>query len=316
LTDYLIGTGGWAYFKMPGLRSLVAYSRLFNFVEVNSTFYQVPNLKTVEAWRRMVPPEFEFTVRCNKTVTHDQQFQPSEETCETFRNMITICKTLRAEILHLQTPRTFEPNKNSAVILDSFMKSTNHKGIRLALEVRGFAQKLSGEFVKTMRNHNMIHCVDLSKDEEPAYESDTLYTRLFGKGEHNIYQPTDQELKQIDNRATAKERKKIVVSFHFIRMYKDAARLQQYKRTGKFPLVTKSIGLKSLEEVLREDSRFPSGKQELIRHQGWKLFDFSKDLRLRASDMLQRLPDKTYDSLDDVMHDLENPNCYPHNFLA
>lgn len=87
LTDYLIGTGGWAYFKMPGLRSLVAYSRLFNFAEVNSTFYQVPNLKTVESWRRMVPPEFEFTVRCNKTVTHDQQFQVNEETCETFRNL-------------------------------------------------------------------------------------------------------------------------------------------------------------------------------------------------------------------------------------
>lgn len=305
MIDYLIGTGGWAYFKMPGLRSLVAYSRLFNFAEVNSTFYQVPNLKAVESWRRMVPPEFEFTVRCNKIVTHDQPFHVNEETCETFRNMITICKTLRAEILHLQTPSTFEPNKGNAKLLDSFMKSTSHRGIRMALEVRGFNQKLSGEFVKTMQDHDIIHSVDLSKDEEPAYESDILYTRLFGKGEYNIYQPTDQELKRIDDRATAKEHRKVVVSFHFIRMYKDAARLQQYKRTGKFPMVTRSVGLKSLEEVLKEDARFPSEKKELIRDQGWKLFDFSRNQRLRASDMLQRLADKTYDSLDGVMFDLE-----------
>lgn len=65
----------------------------------------------------------------------------------------------------------------------------------MALEVRGFNQKLSSEFVKTIQDHNMIHSVDLSKDEEPAYKSDILYTRLFGKGEYNIYQPTDQELK-------------------------------------------------------------------------------------------------------------------------
>lgn len=88
-------------------------------------------------------------------------------------------------------------------------------------------------------------------------------------------------------------------------MYKDAARLQQYKRTGNFPIVTRSIGLKSLEEVLREDAQFPSEKEELIRHQGWKLFDFLKDQRLRASDVLQKLPDKTYISLDDVIFDLK-----------
>lgn len=79
MADYLIGAGGWAYFMVPGVRPLVAYSRLFDFVEVNSTFYEVPSLKTVESWRRSERPDFEFSVRCNRAVTHKHMFQLNQE---------------------------------------------------------------------------------------------------------------------------------------------------------------------------------------------------------------------------------------------
>jgi len=305
LVDYLIGTGGWAYFRVPGLRPLVAYSRLLDFVEVNSTFYEVANLKTVESWRKQVPQDFEFSVRCNRVVTHKYQFQPNEEAYKTFDKMMDICKTLRADILHTQTPPTFQPNKDNAILINSFMSSVDPKGARIALEVRGNNQALSSDFVKIMQDRNMIHSIDLSKDEEPAYKSDMLYSRLFGKGTHNIYQPTDQELKNIDDRVSAKDYRKVMVSFHFVRMYKDAARLKIYKQTGKFPMATNSTGLKSLEEVLREDAKFPSQKQELVRHQGWKLIDLREDERVRASDILLKLPEKTYSCVYDVIQALK-----------
>jgi len=38
LPKYLIGAGGWAYFQVPSMHPLVAYSRAFDFVEVNTTF--------------------------------------------------------------------------------------------------------------------------------------------------------------------------------------------------------------------------------------------------------------------------------------
>jgi uncharacterized protein YecE (DUF72 family) len=304
LSDYLIGTGGWAYFRIPGLRPLVAYSKLFNFVEVNSTFYQIPNLKTVESWRKHVPPDFEFSVRCNSEVTHKYQFQRNEEAHRTLSEMMIICKTLKTDILHMQTPSTFQPNKANADLIHSFLSSVDLKGVRIALEVRSANQSLTSHFVRTMQDHNMIHSVDLSKDEEPAYVSDILYSRLFGKGAHNIYQPTDQELKKIDDRASSKDHKKALVSFHFVRMYKDATRLKNYQQTGKFPMVTKSIGLKSLEEVLKEDSKFPTQKQDLIQHQGWKLIDRTPNERVRASELLEKLPERKYISLGDVIQTL------------
>jgi len=305
LLDYLIGTGGWAYLRVPGLRSLVAYSRLFSFVEVNSTFYQIPNLKTVQSWRQQVPPSFEFSVRCNSDVTHKYQFQPSEATHKMLDQMVTICKTLQAEILHMQTPTSFQPSKQNALLLDSFVSSTDLKDVRIALEIRGANQALTTDFRQVMQDHSMIHSADLSKDEQPAYESDVLYTRLFGKGVQNIYQPTDQELKKIDDRASAGRHEKAMVSFHFVRMYKDAIRLKTYKETGKFPAVTRSTGLKSLMEVMREDAQFPSGKRELVQHQGWKLIDLTPQERVRASEMLEKLPGRKFESLDDVMHTLQ-----------
>ena len=58
MTDYLVGTGGWAYFNASQEHKSVlnAYSKVFNFVEVNYTFYEYPDIRRVERWRRTVPP--------------------------------------------------------------------------------------------------------------------------------------------------------------------------------------------------------------------------------------------------------------------
>lgn len=306
MTRYLIGAGGWAYFRVPGLHPLKAYSKAFNFVEVNSTFYETPNVKLVESWRKLVPPDFEFTVRCNKALTHKHKFQRTPEAYEILEKMITICKILKAQILHLQTPPTFQLTDPNADLVRNFVSTTSLKGVRLALELRGSEPHFNPYFLKMMHDLNMIHSVDLANDEEPAYHSDILYSRLFGKGTHNIYQPTDEELRKIDKKTSKGDHKTIAVSFHFVRMYKDAARLKTYKETGKFPMVTKSTGLHSLEEVLSEDARLPSNKAELIRHQGWKLIDLTKTERVHASSLLQKLEERTYNNISEIVQTLES----------
>ena len=115
MVDYSIGTGGWAYFHVPKLRPLVAYSRLFRFVEVNSAFYQVPQIRSAESWRKQAPQGFEFSVRCNRDVTHKCRFQPIEEAFEIFDEMISICEALKAEVLHMQTPSSFQPDGKTPI---------------------------------------------------------------------------------------------------------------------------------------------------------------------------------------------------------
>ena len=306
MTDFLIGTGGWAYFNVPNIHPLAAYSKAFNFVEVNSTFYEIPKIDRAKSWRKIVPTDFEFSVRCNKKLTHELKFESVPEAFTVLDKMVKICNTLKAEILHFQTPPSFNYNKTNGEKVKDFFSSTKIN-LRIALETRS-PTPLNPTFVKNLQELDIIHCVDLLKGIEPAYQSDILYTRIFGKGYHNVYQPLDSELKLIDEKALTEGIKKAVITMHSNRMFKDAARFKIYKDSGEFPMVTKSTGVDSLVEVLKEDAIFPSSKMELIDHQGWKVIDLTPTQRVHASDLLQNLPEKTYYGIDDILHLLGGNN--------
>ena len=122
MIDFLIGTGGWAYFKIPRINPLTAYSRAFNFVEVNSTFYEIPKTKTVKKWRKMVPKDFKFTVRCNQRITHQLKFELTSKTFEILEKMKEICSILKADVLHFQIPPSHNYNRlNSEKVKDTFL---------------------------------------------------------------------------------------------------------------------------------------------------------------------------------------------------
>jgi uncharacterized protein YecE (DUF72 family) len=305
LTAFLIGTGGWAYFQVPNVHPLIAYSKAFNFVEVNSTFYEIPNLKMASSWRRMVPSDFEFSVRCNKELTHSLRFQSVPEAYEILERIFAICRVLNAELLHFQTPPSFQPNKTNGKKINDFFSTIDLGEIRPILEIRS-KDSLDSSLIKVLQELSIVHSVDLLKGEEPAYKSDILYTRLFGKGFHNIYQPLDSELREVDKVASQGNYKKAVITMHSNRMFKDAARFLIYKETGDFPMVTKSTGVESLAEVLSEDANFPSTKEQLVFHKGWKVIDWSREKRVRASELLTKLPDKTYYDINEIVEVLED----------
>lgn len=301
VTQYLIGTGGWAYFNAPDKSSLEAYSRVFNFVEVNYTFYEYPEIRRVEHWRRIVPSGFTFTVRCHQDLTHRIGLRPVDEALEVFGQMIGYCRILNAPFLHLETPVSYSLNGTKLEEAKDFFSTIDSKGVKLAWEIRS---PLTEEIVNLLCDFNIVHSVDLSRDE-PALPSDVIYTRLFGKGKHNIYQFTDEELEEIDQKILKAETKTAVITYHGIRMNVDAIRFEQYKETGAFPQVTQFTGVDSARAVLSEDARFPSTKAELIEHQGWKVIDLTEKKRVHLSDLLSKLPERTYDSLETVVQELE-----------
>jgi len=154
-----------------------------------------------------------------------------------------------------------------------------------------------------MRDLGIIHCTDISR-EMPAVDSDILYTRLFGHGEHNLYQFDDAELLMIETNAKERGGEDVYLTFHGARMYSDAGRLKVYEKSGTFPKVTKAIGLASLKIVLEEDTMFPATKNELIEKQGWKVFDLTEKEHVHANLLLGKLPDKKYTSVEEVIGNL------------
>ncbi|UOQ72738.1 DUF72 domain-containing protein [Hymenobacter cellulosilyticus] len=49
---------------------LTYYATLFNSVEINSTFYRIPQPKTFAAWAAETGPEFDFTIKLWRDITH------------------------------------------------------------------------------------------------------------------------------------------------------------------------------------------------------------------------------------------------------
>jgi len=75
-----IGTQGWNYdawngrFYPPGTKSgdrLEQYSRVFDTVEIDSTFYAMPPAERFASWYERTPAGFVFTVKLPRDITHD-----------------------------------------------------------------------------------------------------------------------------------------------------------------------------------------------------------------------------------------------------
>ena len=301
MTQYLVGTGGWAYFNAPHKPSLKAYSEVFNFVEVNYTFYEYPDSRMVERWRRIVPKEFTFTVRCHQDLTHRIGLKPVDEAYAVFSRMIGFCRILDAPFLHLETPASYIFDEEKVKKAKDFFSTIDLKEVRLAWEIRS---PVTEKVANLMNDFNIVHSVDLSR-EKPVNEPDVVYTRLFGKGKHNIYQFTDEELAEVDQKIMKPKVKMAIITFHGIRMSTDAKRFKEYKKTGKFPMATGFTGIDSARAVLREDAKFPSTKAELIEHQGWKVIDLMANKRIHLSEVLSKLPERTYGSLEELVQSLE-----------
>ena len=302
MADYLVGTGGWAYFKVQNKESLKAYSEVFNFVEVNHTFYEYPDIRRVEGWRRTVPTDFTFSVRCHQDLTHRIGLKPVDEAYYVLSQMVAYCEILEAPFLVLETPASYVMDRKAVDDARDFLSSASFRDVRLVWEVRA---PLTDNVIDLMRDCNAIQCVDLSK-EAPSVESDIVYTRLFGVGRNNVYQFDDDELSVIDREIQSINPRIAALSYHGVRMNTDAARFMQYKKTGKFMPVTSFTGVDSVTTVLSEDAVFPSSKSDLIEHQGWKVVDVTADKRVHLSELLFDIPEKTYNDVDEVARELKN----------
>jgi uncharacterized protein YecE (DUF72 family) len=83
-----IGTSGWVYrhwegiFYPPSLPPgghLSYYAARFPSVEVNFTFYRLPERDVFEAWRRQTPAGFLFAVKGSRYLTHMKKLRDPDE---------------------------------------------------------------------------------------------------------------------------------------------------------------------------------------------------------------------------------------------
>jgi uncharacterized protein YecE (DUF72 family) len=65
-------------FNLPSLdnsRWLSYYSCVFDYVEIDSSFYRIPNAFMVKNWCKKTPDHFRFTAKFPKVITHDKRLK-------------------------------------------------------------------------------------------------------------------------------------------------------------------------------------------------------------------------------------------------
>ena len=310
MPEIYIGTGGWHYFKIPDIDPLREYSKIFNFVEVNATFYKHIPLDVIETWRRRVPKSFRFSLRVNRVVTHKYHLKPIKEVIESMDYALTAAEILDSDVLVLETPPGLVLTEN---MLKEFLARIDLQNRYLAIEARG---RVDVNAVKYMENRgDIVYVYDISREEPPYYNSDIDYTRIFGKGSHNVYQFTNSELKDIYRKASNTPAKRILMSFHGVKMYTDAGKLRYYHLYKDFPKNKPPYGLEAIKLELSRDMIFPSTKDEIIRHEGWKVIPLDEKRDIHLGDILSWLPPGKYGSPEEVITALKKLKIFRDKYL-
>ena len=83
-----VGTSGWQYDdwrgsfypdELPQRTWLAFYASHFRTVELNNSFYRLPERETFERWRDQTPPGFIVSVKASRFITHMKRLKDPEE---------------------------------------------------------------------------------------------------------------------------------------------------------------------------------------------------------------------------------------------
>jgi uncharacterized protein YecE (DUF72 family) len=111
--QYHIGCSGWSYsawqgpfypFNLDNYRWLSYYSQVFDFVEIDSSFYRVPNAFMVKNRCKKTPANFRFTAKFPKVITHDKRLKDVGKELELFfSSMIYLEDKILALVIRLSS---------------------------------------------------------------------------------------------------------------------------------------------------------------------------------------------------------------------
>lgn len=153
------GAQGWNYdawvgpFYPEGTRPvdfLRVYSRAFDTVEVDSTFYAIPSSTTVRGWMRRVKPGFEFSLKLPQEITHERRLRHSAEVLAEFEARARELGPHLGPIL-IQLGPSLGPSEADA--LDAFLRLIDHD-LRYAIEFRHRGW-ITPDTVSMLREHGV-----------------------------------------------------------------------------------------------------------------------------------------------------------------
>jgi uncharacterized protein YecE (DUF72 family) len=180
-----IGTSGWHYQhwlgtfypdNLPESEFLKYYLKYFCTVEVNNTFYHLPQEQTITHWTETAPEDFIFAVKASRYITHMKKLLDPKLSTGLFFERIQRFKDKLGPILFQLPPRFgFNPERFKA-----FLKALP-VDYRYAFEFRD-PSWLNQMCYDLLKEHNIAFCIYCLGDFYSPKEitADFVYIRYHG----------------------------------------------------------------------------------------------------------------------------------------
>lgn len=193
-----IGTCGWAYLrekefeqliKKPYASKLQAHAQLFSVVEVNSTFYRIPKVTTVQKWWQEasgINKQFQFTVKAYQGITHLGPFGKAARS--QFHQIQEVSEELRASLILFQTPSSFRLTLANVKKIKAFFSEVERGKFVVVWEPRGAWLDNPQMITDVCEECDLIHCVDPFRHQSLSFgKTKIAYFRLHGFGKPSMY---------------------------------------------------------------------------------------------------------------------------------
>jgi uncharacterized protein YecE (DUF72 family) len=188
ILEYYLGCSGWSYDGWKGTFYnpsdldnrywLSYYSQIFDFVEIDSTFYRMPSAFMVNNWNKRTPDNFKFAVKFPKVITHDKRLKDVEKDIEKFYDVMEPLYD-KIFVFMMQLPPSLQIAEGLGLIKN--LQYLLDPSFRIAIEVRhhSWFNELFYNYLKD-KNYCLVWSQQDTLDTPPIVTTDFVYLRLIG----------------------------------------------------------------------------------------------------------------------------------------
>ena len=185
-----VGTSGWQYAhwkrvfypdKLPQREWLPYFADHFQTVEVNNTFYNLPDQSVFAAWAARTPADFCFSLKMSRFLTHLKRLVEPKEPVQRFFDRAAVLGHKLGPVL-IQLPPGF---KSDVARLDHALESFP-TGVRIAVEFRD-PSWFTDDLRALLERRGVALCLaDSPRRKQPTWRTaDWGFVRFHeGRGSH------------------------------------------------------------------------------------------------------------------------------------
>ncbi len=201
----LIGTSGYSYSHwgkgvfypkdVPQRAWLEYYSRHFNTVELNVTFYRLVRKEVFEGWYRRTPKEFRFAAKGSRYITHIKRLRDCEEAIQSFSDNIQGLGEKLEVILWQLPPRFVYQKERLSAFCELVSECAGIRETRHAFEFRHESWFVP-EAARLLEHYGFSLCIPDSPHLPTAeiVTASFIYLRFHGSKSLYSSKYTDEEL--------------------------------------------------------------------------------------------------------------------------